>query len=227
MYVTVWLREAPLTNDPDRPFGHDNLKLRAVFVPEGNPDDVSETDITEHVGQDVVKIPAVFIPEGSDIAPPGYPYVHVGQYQMSESGELGAQEPAQGDGDGGRGGGQGSESSDSTQPGRMPPVPALARGGGGSMAAGLAVLRGTRNPAAVWRNAGKGAAPPVPPSADASAASQPPAKQEGQSAPRGGTASPTIPPVAAPSPAATAGRGVRTTVRRMLRDSGNGEGAGD
>ena len=156
VYITIRRREAPLTNHSDRPFGDDNLKLRAVFVPEGNWDDVSQTDITDHVGHDVVKIPAVFIPEGSDIAPPGYPYVHVGQYKMSKSGGLGDQEPAQGGGDGRQDSGPGSPPSGSSQPGRMPPVPALAQGDGGSMAAGLAVLRGTRNPTAVWRNAGQG-----------------------------------------------------------------------
>lgn len=47
----------------DRPFGYDTLKLRAVFIPQGNPNGVSAADITSHLGHDVVKLRAIFDPD--------------------------------------------------------------------------------------------------------------------------------------------------------------------
>ncbi len=74
--------------DDDRPFGYDTLKLRAVFVPQDNPDKISPADITAALGYDAVKIPAIFVPDGSDMPRPGYPYVHVGRYVMRGDGEV-------------------------------------------------------------------------------------------------------------------------------------------
>jgi hypothetical protein len=56
-----------------RPHGYDTLKLRAVFVPEGNPDKTSMADVTAALGHDAVKIPAIFVPDGSAGPRPGYP----------------------------------------------------------------------------------------------------------------------------------------------------------
>ena len=69
------------TND-DRPFGHDTLKLRGVFVPEGNPGQVSRADIAGVLGYDVVRIPAVLVPVGHTGPRPGYPYVWFGRVAM-------------------------------------------------------------------------------------------------------------------------------------------------
>jgi len=33
--------------DDDSPFGYDSLKLRAIFVPEGNPDTIAAADVTD------------------------------------------------------------------------------------------------------------------------------------------------------------------------------------
>ncbi len=49
----------------DRPFGHDTLKLRAVFVPKGNPGNISAAGITDHLGHDVLRLRAIFIPDGN------------------------------------------------------------------------------------------------------------------------------------------------------------------
>ncbi|HVC60011.1 MAG TPA: glucosaminidase domain-containing protein [Acetobacteraceae bacterium] len=40
----------------DRPFGYETLKLRAVFVPKGNPGSISAADITDYFGHDVVRL---------------------------------------------------------------------------------------------------------------------------------------------------------------------------
>ncbi len=72
----------------DRPLGYDTLKLRAVFVPDGNRDTISRAGITAALGHDAVKIPAIFVPEGSQDPRPSYPYVHVGRYVWREDGGL-------------------------------------------------------------------------------------------------------------------------------------------
>lgn len=54
-----------MVDNSDRSFGYDALKLRAVFIPEGNPDNVTAADITEHLGHDVLRIRAIFIPDGN------------------------------------------------------------------------------------------------------------------------------------------------------------------
>jgi muramidase (phage lysozyme) len=64
-----------LSDDPDLPFGHNTLKLRAVFIPDGA--DVSMADIIQAVGPHPVLIRAVWVPPGG--AMPGYPYEHIGQ----------------------------------------------------------------------------------------------------------------------------------------------------
>jgi hypothetical protein len=69
-----------MPNNPDRPFGHDTLKLPAVFVPDSAAHRVSQADITAMLGYDAVKIPAVFVPEGGK--PPGYGYERIGQAEF-------------------------------------------------------------------------------------------------------------------------------------------------
>jgi len=34
----------------NNPLGYDSLKLRAIFIPEGNPNNVTMADITNHLG---------------------------------------------------------------------------------------------------------------------------------------------------------------------------------
>lgn len=122
--------------DNDRPFGYDSLKLRVVFIPEGNPENISAADIAGYLGHDVLRIRAVFIPDGSGIARPGYPYVSVGRYAWSSSGEGGIElEPAPDSPDGGgQAGGsmRGTDSPGSAPSGLptappMPPTPTLAQ----------------------------------------------------------------------------------------------------
>jgi hypothetical protein len=64
-----------LSDDPYLPFGHNTLKIRAVFIPDGAQ--VSMSDITRVVGFDPVFIRAVWVPPGG--AMPGYPYEHIGE----------------------------------------------------------------------------------------------------------------------------------------------------
>jgi hypothetical protein len=64
-----------LSDAPNLPFGHNTLKLRAVFIPDGAQ--VSMSGITRVVGFDPVFIRAVRVPPGG--APPGYPFEVIGQ----------------------------------------------------------------------------------------------------------------------------------------------------
>ncbi|HEY7579256.1 MAG TPA: hypothetical protein VH855_16820 [Acetobacteraceae bacterium] len=64
-----------MSDNPDLPFGHNTLKLRAVFIPDGAQ--VSMSDIARVVGLNPVLIPAVLVPPGG--APPGYPYEIIGE----------------------------------------------------------------------------------------------------------------------------------------------------
>jgi hypothetical protein len=63
-----------LSDHPNLPFGHNTLKLRAVFIPDGAQ--VSMADINQVVGRDPVLIPAVLVPPGGAL--PGYPYEPIG-----------------------------------------------------------------------------------------------------------------------------------------------------
>ena len=69
-----------MPNNPDLPFDHDTLKIRAVFVPDSAKDQHSPSAVTSALGYDAVKIPAVFVREGG--MPPGYPYQHVGRAEF-------------------------------------------------------------------------------------------------------------------------------------------------
>lgn len=64
-----------MSDDPNLPFGHNTLKIRAVFIPDGAQ--VSMSDITRVVGFDPVLIRAVWVPPGG--AMPGYPHEIIGQ----------------------------------------------------------------------------------------------------------------------------------------------------
>jgi hypothetical protein len=64
--------------DEDRPYGHNTLKLPAIFIPDGNPDNISTADILRIIGPHAVMIRAIFTPDGSDAPPPGYPWVELG-----------------------------------------------------------------------------------------------------------------------------------------------------
>ena len=66
-----------MASNSERPFGHDTLKLRAVFVPEDAKDDVSRANISRTLGYHSLKIPAVFVPEGGDR--PGLSYQSFGK----------------------------------------------------------------------------------------------------------------------------------------------------
>ena len=65
-----------MPSNSDKPFGHDTLKVRAVFVPEDSEHQLTKTSVMSDLSFDPVQISAVFVPEGG--APPGYPYEHVG-----------------------------------------------------------------------------------------------------------------------------------------------------
>jgi hypothetical protein len=69
-----------MPSNPDRPFDHDTLKLRAVFVPDDAKDQSSQADIIATLGYGAVKIPAVFVPAGGK--PPGSGYEHIGRAQF-------------------------------------------------------------------------------------------------------------------------------------------------
>jgi hypothetical protein len=64
-----------LSDDRDLPFGHNTLKLRALFIPDGA--DVAMADIIQVSGPHPVPMRAVWVPPGA--AMPGYPYEHIGQ----------------------------------------------------------------------------------------------------------------------------------------------------
>jgi hypothetical protein len=91
-----------MSGNSDRPFDHDTLKLRAVFVPDETEGEVSRDDIVSALGHDTVKIPAIFVPEGG--TPPGYPYERFGQAEFRPDQDAG-EENGDGQDDGGQDGG--------------------------------------------------------------------------------------------------------------------------
>jgi ribonuclease T1 len=113
--------------DADRPFAHDTLKLRAVFVPKDSRDKVSAGNITAALGYDTVKIPAIFVPEGSEAPRPGYPFVHFGRYVWRADGGMDVLKSAPGGGsaaDPAKGtGNTGNASSGQPTARRLPPTP--------------------------------------------------------------------------------------------------------
>ncbi len=111
--------------DDDRPFGYDTLKLRAVFVPEGDRDKVSMADITAALGYDAVKVPVIFVPEGSEEPRPGYPYVHVGRCVMRGDGRVDMLGPVPGDAE--RGGWAAGPMQGAGDTGDAPAKPPVAR----------------------------------------------------------------------------------------------------
>ncbi len=163
-----------MPDNTDRPFDHDTLKLRAVFVPEDAKDQVSQVNITRALGYDAVKIPAVFVPEGGK--PPGFPYEYVGRVVFNPT-EAG----------GGRRvfttGPSSSQASDLARedgaPGPTlprtryrfgaawsgsrhrppPPNPALGRGQGSPVATGIAMWCGMAHPGNVLRRSQAAAGP--------------------------------------------------------------------
>jgi hypothetical protein len=74
----------PMPSNSDRPFDHDTMKLRAVFVHKDDKDQISQAGIVGALGYDTVRIPAVFVPKGG--TPPGYPYEHFGRAEFRRSG---------------------------------------------------------------------------------------------------------------------------------------------
>lgn len=72
-----------MPDNPESPFGHRTVKLRAVFVPEDAKHNVSRADISRTVGYGSPKIPAVFVPEGGNR--PGHPYQYVGKAVFSRT----------------------------------------------------------------------------------------------------------------------------------------------
>jgi hypothetical protein len=127
------------------PFGYDSLKLRAIFIPEGNPENITAADITNHVGYDSLRLRAVLIPDGNpdNVSPAditnwlGYDVVRV-RYSWGGSGEgqpEQEQEPPAEGADGGERaaaaiqGADGPGSTPVAQPAAsaMPPTPTLAQ----------------------------------------------------------------------------------------------------
>jgi muramidase (phage lysozyme) len=49
--------------DEDRPYGHNTLKLPAIFIPDGNPNNISTADILRIIGPHAVMIRAIFTPK--------------------------------------------------------------------------------------------------------------------------------------------------------------------
>ena len=156
-----------MPNNPDQPFDYDTLKLRAVFVPEDEKDQVSSADIIDPLGYNAIKIPAVFVPEGG--TPPGFPYERFGRTEFrpdedstatrrftsgpSSSQPSGAEDREER--------GEPAATLPRTRyrfgaalaggPSPAPPRPALAAGQGDPVADGTAVWRGMKTPGAVWR----------------------------------------------------------------------------
>src|SRR5262245_2126362 len=56
------------------PSGHDALRLRAMFVPEGM--NAAGSEVTQVLGSNPVMVGAVWVLAGSAL--PGYPYEHIG-----------------------------------------------------------------------------------------------------------------------------------------------------
>lgn len=129
--------------DDDRPFGSDTLKLPAIFIPKGNPNQVSAADISATLGHDAVRLRAILIPDGNpnnvsaaDITDHlGHDVVRI-RYAWRESGDGGLELAPLPDGPGGGGqaGGsmQGADSPVSVPSGLptappMPPTPTLAQ----------------------------------------------------------------------------------------------------
>lgn len=157
-----------MPSDPERPFDHDTLKLRAVFVPDHAKDKVSASDISGSLGYDAVKIPAVFVAKGEQ--PPGYPYEHFGEAVFRPDAEDG------GEGDNAASSSASSQSSGaapqdapagpalpptrfrfgaalsgSTPEAGQPPNPAVAGGWNDPAAGGIAMWRSLANPGSLWR----------------------------------------------------------------------------
>ena len=148
-----------MPSNSDRPFDHDTMKLRAVFVHKDDKDQISQAGIVGALGYDTVKIPAVFVPKGG--TPPGYPYEHFGRAEFRRSGgdggkrifnsgpsAAGPQDAKVEDGESGPTLPRtryrfGSALSDGRSPG-VPPNPA--GGQRDPVAAGIAVWRGMANP---------------------------------------------------------------------------------
>jgi hypothetical protein len=85
------------------PFGYDSLKLRAIFIPEGNPDNITSANIVDHLGYDSLRVRAMLIPDGNpdNISAAaitswlGYDVVRV-RYAWSDSGESQQEQQADG-----------------------------------------------------------------------------------------------------------------------------------
>jgi hypothetical protein len=160
-----------MPSNPDRPFDHDTVKLRAVFVPDDARHQSSRADIAATLGYDTLKIPAVIVPEGGKS--PGYGYEHIGRAQFRPDDEDSASRRTYTSSK------SSSQSPDETQA-DSEPVPTLPRtryrfgaalGGDRSpgpppnptvssgraapaaagLAAGVAAWRGMADPVSVWR----------------------------------------------------------------------------
>jgi len=67
----------------ERPSGYNTLELPAIFVPDGNPDNISAADIVSTVGpRAAVMFRAIFVSDGSELAPPGYQCVEFGRMAL-------------------------------------------------------------------------------------------------------------------------------------------------
>lgn len=67
--------------DDGRSFGHDTLTLPALFIPDGNPDNLA-AGIVSAIGPHAVVIPAIFIPDGYDGPRQGYPWIEFGRMTL-------------------------------------------------------------------------------------------------------------------------------------------------
>ena len=158
-----------MPTNPDRPFGHDTVEIRAVFVPDSATDKVSRSAISRVVGYDAVQIPAIFVPAGGK--PPGHPYIAIGQpifrpddpgaaNRQFTSGQASSQPSGDGQADDQpapalprtryrfgaalSGGPAGPPPNSTVSSGRPAPVAA-------GLAAGLAAWRSMANPGDIWR----------------------------------------------------------------------------
>lgn len=78
-----------MASNSDRPFGHDTLKVPAVFVPEDAKDGVSSANISRTLGFGSLKIPAVFVPEGGVRPDPSYQYFGKAEFSSADDGNDG------------------------------------------------------------------------------------------------------------------------------------------
>jgi muramidase (phage lysozyme) len=142
--------------DNERPLGRGGTALRALIIPEGNPDNISTADILNTIGPNAVTFRALLLPEGAPV-PPGY--VLLGRYTAPTARQAARQRAAtQGNQSDGRSSGSVQEASAVAQTAPrtmrrrpMPPTPSLANSPNDLTNAAMTAWQGLRDPALIQR----------------------------------------------------------------------------